>query len=168
MPDNRLYPEYDGLLKDAMIGETEAFFEEMLHSNLGVKTLIDSDFAMLNRRIAEHYGIPGVNGVAMRRVDLPPDSPRGGFMTQASVLKVTANGTTTSPVLRGKWIMERILGYEVPPPPVVPAVEPNDAVPADVPAPVRHANGSRRRAKVALVTTGGSCPSPDREKRWSG
>ena len=60
---------------------------------------------------------PGVKGVAMRRVDLPPDSPRGGFMTQASVLKVTANGTTTSPVLRGKWIMERILGFEIPPPP---------------------------------------------------
>jgi hypothetical protein len=61
----------------------------------------------------------------MRRVDLPSDSPRGGFMTQASVLKVTANGTTTSPVLRGKWIMERILGYEIPPPPPVPAVEPD-------------------------------------------
>ena len=61
----------------------------------------------------------------MRRVQLPPDSPRGGFMTQASVLKVTANGTTTSPVLRGKWIMERILGYEIPPPPPVAAVEPD-------------------------------------------
>ena len=67
---------------------------------------------MLNERLATHYGIPGVKGVAMRRVELPPDSPRGGLMTQASVLKVTANGTTTSPVLRGTWIMERILGYE--------------------------------------------------------
>lgn len=61
----------------------------------------------------------------MRRVALPSESPRGGFLTQASVLKVTANGTTTSPVLRGKWIMERILGYEVPPPPPVAAVEPD-------------------------------------------
>jgi hypothetical protein len=69
--------------------------------------------------------ISGVKGIRMRRVTLPSDSPRGGFLTQASVLKVTANGTTTSPVLRGKWIMERILGYEIPPPPPVPAVEPD-------------------------------------------
>ncbi|MGH7946114.1 MAG: DUF1588 domain-containing protein, partial [Opitutaceae bacterium] len=74
---------------------------------------------------AEHYGISGVEGVAMRRVKLPPDSARGGLMTQASVLKVTANGTTTSPVLRGVWIHERILGYETPPPPPVAAVEPD-------------------------------------------
>jgi hypothetical protein len=72
-----------------------------------------------------HYGVPGVKGGAMRRVDLPPDSPRGGFLTQAAVLKVTANGTTTSPVLRGKWITERILGHEIPPPPPVAAVEPD-------------------------------------------
>ena len=61
----------------------------------------------------------------MRRVELPPDSPRGGFMTQASVLKITANGTTSSPVLRGKWIMERILGIDIPPPPPIGAVEPD-------------------------------------------
>jgi hypothetical protein len=68
----------------------------------------------------------GVEGIAMRRVALPADSPRGGLMTQASVLKVTANGTTTSPVLRGKWIMERILGHDLPLPPAsVPAVEPD-------------------------------------------
>jgi hypothetical protein len=76
--------------------------------------------------LALHYGISGVSGVAMRRVALPPDSPRGGFLTQASVLKVTANGTTTSPVVRGKWIMERILGFTLPPPPAsVPAIEPD-------------------------------------------
>ena len=90
-----------------------------------MRNVVDSEFTFLNERLAIHYGIPGVNGVAMRRVDLPADSPRGGFMTQASVLKVTANGTTTSPVLRGKWIMERILGFEIPPPPAVPAVEPD-------------------------------------------
>ena len=77
-------------------------------------------------RLADHYGIPGVQGVTMRRVALPPGSPRGGFMTQASILKVTANGTTTSPVLRGKWITERIMGYNLPPPPAaVPAIEPD-------------------------------------------
>ena len=81
---------------------------------------------MLNERLAAHYGLPPIAGVALRRVALPPDSPRGGLMTQASILKVTANGTTTSPVLRGAWIMERILGQPPPPPPPgIPAVEPD-------------------------------------------
>jgi hypothetical protein len=87
--------------------------------------VVDSKYTFLNERLAVHYGVPDVQGVTMRRVDLPPDNPRGGFMTQASVLKVTANGTTTSPVLRGKFIMERILGIDIPPPPIVPAVEPD-------------------------------------------
>jgi hypothetical protein len=117
MPDSRLYPEYDLLLRDAMIGETESFFDEMLHSDLGVKTLIDSDFAMLNRRLAEHYGIPGVVGEQFRKVPLPPDSHRGGILTQASILKVTANGTTSSPVVRGAWVVRRILGRQLQPPP---------------------------------------------------
>jgi hypothetical protein len=86
---------------------------------------VDTDFTYLNERLAQHYGIAGVRGVAFRRVELPQDSPRGGFMTQASVLKITANGTTTSPVLRGKWIFERILGLDIPPPPPVAAVEPD-------------------------------------------
>ncbi|MCU1327857.1 MAG: hypothetical protein JWN34_3227, partial [Bryobacterales bacterium] len=72
-----------------------------------------------------HYGLPHVDGVALRRVTLPADCVRGGLLTQASVLKVTANGTTTSPVLRGVWIMERILGFQTAPPPAVPAVEPD-------------------------------------------
>ena len=81
---------------------------------------------MLNEKLALHYGLPAVEGVAVRKVALPADSVRGGLMTQASVLKVTANGTTTSPVLRGAWIMERLLGQPPPPPPAsVPAVEPD-------------------------------------------
>jgi hypothetical protein len=88
--------------------------------------VIDSDFTFLNERLAVHYAIPGVEGAAMRRVSLPPASIRGGVMTQAIVLKVTANGTTTSPVIRGKWITERILGRIVPPPPSsVAAVDPD-------------------------------------------
>jgi hypothetical protein len=75
--------------------------------------------------LAEHYDVPGVHGAAMRKVKLPKNSVRGGLMTQASILKVTANGTTTSPVLRGHWITERLLGVQVPPPPPVPAVEPD-------------------------------------------
>src|SRR5207244_668865 len=85
----------------------------------------DSDWSMLNDRLAAHYGIRGVTGVQLRRVPLPKDSVRGGVMTQASVLKVTANGTTTSPVVRGAWVIENLLGIHVPPPPPVPAVEPD-------------------------------------------
>ena len=125
-PDASLYPDYylDDFLVESSGDETRAFFTEMLRRNLPARNVVASDFAMLNQRLAEHYGIPGVVGAAIRPVTLPADSPRGGLMTQASVLKVTANGTTTSPVLRGVWISERILGRLVPPPPSgVPAVE---------------------------------------------
>jgi Protein of unknown function (DUF1592)/Protein of unknown function (DUF1588)/Protein of unknown function (DUF1585)/Protein of unknown function (DUF1587)/Protein of unknown function (DUF1595) len=126
-PSSALYNDYylDDALTEAAEAESQLFFEEMLRRDLPVRHVVDSNFTFLNERLAVHYGIPGIKGVAMRRVDLPPDSLRGGFMTQASVLKVTANGTTTSPVLRGKWIMERILGFEIPPPPIVPAVDPD-------------------------------------------
>jgi len=126
-PSTTLYNDYylDDALTEAALLETQLFFDEMLQRDLPARTVVDSDFTFLNERLAIHYGIPGVKGVAMRRVTLPPDSPRGGIMTQASILKITANGTTTSPVLRGKWIMERILGFDVPPPPPVAAVEPD-------------------------------------------
>ncbi|MCU0880783.1 MAG: DUF1588 domain-containing protein, partial [Pirellulaceae bacterium] len=93
--------------------------------DLPARNIVDSDFTFLNERLAWHYGIEGVAGTKMRKVALDETSVRGGLMTQASVLKVTANGTTTSPVLRGVWITERILGFETPPPPPVPAVEPD-------------------------------------------
>ena len=103
------------------------FFAELLRADLPARNIVDSDFTFLNERLATHYGIPGVRG--RRRCvasTLPRGSERGGLMTQASVLKVTANGTTTSPVLRGHWITERILGIETrPPPPSVKAVEPD-------------------------------------------
>jgi hypothetical protein len=127
-PSETLYTEYylDDALTEAAADETRFYFGDLLRRDLPARNLVDSDYTFLNERLAAHYGIPGVNGVAMRRVALPVDSPRGGLMTQASVLKVTANGTTTSPVLRGKWIMERIMGYSLPPPPAaVPAVEPD-------------------------------------------
>ena len=127
-PDGNLYPDYylDDLLEESALEETRLFFTELLRNDLPARNLVASDFAMVNEKLAAHYGLPRVDGVALRRVSLPKDSPRGGLMTQAAVLKVTANGTTTSPVLRGAWIMERILGQKPPPPPPsVPAVEPD-------------------------------------------
>ena len=127
-PDTTLYPDYylDDLLTESALEETRAFFAELIRGNLPVRNLIHSDFAMLNERLAVHYGLPRFEGALHRKVALPPDSPRGGLLTQASVLKVTANGTTTSPVLRGVWIMERLIGQPPPPPPPsVPAVEPD-------------------------------------------
>ncbi|MGB8166014.1 MAG: DUF1592 domain-containing protein [Chthoniobacteraceae bacterium] len=149
-PDAGLYPDYylDDLLVESSVEETQRFFAELVRGDLGARNLVASDFAMINERLAAHYGLPTnakvaarqsesepngdapktppVEGVAIRRVKLPRDSVRGGLMTQASVLKVTANGTTTSPVLRGAWIMERILGKQPPPPPAsVPAIEPD-------------------------------------------
>ncbi|MCU1329648.1 MAG: hypothetical protein JWN34_5018, partial [Bryobacterales bacterium] len=127
-PDENLYPDYylDDYLVESAGLETRAFFREMLRNNLPARNIVASDFAMLNERLADLYGIPGVKGSAIRSVTLPENSTRGGLMTQASVLKVTANGTTTSPVLRGVWISERILGRPVAPPPSgVPPIEPD-------------------------------------------
>jgi hypothetical protein len=125
-PDKKLYPEFDRYLQLFMVMETEAFLRELIESNLPVTNVVQSDFAMLNERLAEHYGVPGVTGIGIRKVKLPAGTPRGGFLSQGSVLKVTANGTSTSPVLRGVWVMERILGVTpTPPPPGIPGVEPD-------------------------------------------
>lgn len=126
LPDRKLYPDYDELLKRSMVEESHRFFEEILRKNLSLASFIDSEFVFINERLARHYGIEGVSGQALRRVPLPPESVRGGVLTQASVLKVTANGTTTSPVTRGVWVLDNILGRPSPPPPAgVPAVEPD-------------------------------------------
>ncbi len=125
-PDKTLYPEFEEMLLWSSVRETHLFFDELLKENLSVRNFIDSEFAMLNGRLAKHYGIPDVHGVAFRKVALKPEHHRGGVLTHASVLKVTANGTSTSPVLRGVWVLDRIMGKPVPPPPAnVPAVEPD-------------------------------------------
>lgn len=125
-PDPALYPEYDAWLHDSMLAETRGDFRRMLERDAGVRGLIGGDTVLVNQRLAELYGLRGVAGSAFREVRLPPGSPRGGLLTQASVLKVTANGTATSPVQRGVWVMERILGIpRQPPPPNIPAIEPD-------------------------------------------
>ncbi len=126
VPNDQLYPEYSQLLRQSMLDETRAFFREILQSDLSVHTFLDADFAMLNRPLAEFYGIDGVQGLAMQRVKLPASSLRGGVLTQASVLKVSADGTRTSPVLRGAWILKHLYGTPPsPPPPSVTAIEPD-------------------------------------------
>ncbi|MFZ4765124.1 MAG: DUF1592 domain-containing protein [Roseimicrobium sp.] len=128
IPDERLYPEYrkDDYLVDSMAHETQAFLTAMVRENLPATTLVTADFTFVNDRLARHYDLPRVSGSAMQRVSLPKGSPFGGLITQAALMKHTANGTTTSPVLRGVWIMEKLLGQPPPPPPKsVPAVEPD-------------------------------------------
>lgn len=125
-PDKKLYPEFSPYLQDSMVAETRAYFRELLERNLDAGFLVRSDFAMLNEKLAVHYGIKGVSGPEIRRVTLPAGCVRGGFLTQAAILKVTANGTTTSPVVRGAFVMSRLLGRPPEPPPAnVPAVEPD-------------------------------------------
>jgi Protein of unknown function (DUF1592)/Protein of unknown function (DUF1588)/Protein of unknown function (DUF1587)/Protein of unknown function (DUF1585)/Protein of unknown function (DUF1595)/Planctomycete cytochrome C len=125
-PDKELYPEFMPWLQESMLLETRAFFAELLRCDLSITHLVKSDFAMLNEPLARHYGIEGVSGFDIRRVSLSPDSPRGGFITQGALLKVTANGTTTSPVTRGAFVMERILGiHPTPPPPDIGSIEPD-------------------------------------------
>ena len=126
-PDAKLYPEYDELLLRSMLAETQGFFRHILKNDLSVSNFVDSDFICVNQRMAEHYGIAGVRGhEQFRIVPIPEGSIRGGILTHASVLKVTANGTTTSPVIRGTWVLDKLLGRPAPPPPPgVPAVEPD-------------------------------------------
>ena len=125
-PSARLYPEFDDMLRASMLREARLFFSELLEKDLGIENFLHSDFSMLNGRLARHYGIPGVHGWDFRRVTLPPGSHRGGVLTMAAVLKVTANGTNTSPVTRGAWVLDRILGTPPkPPPPDAGAIEPD-------------------------------------------
>ena len=125
-PDKALYPEFDDLLEESMVAETESFIDHLFQKDLSSSNLIDSDFAFINRRLADHYGIDGVKGQRVKKVRLKADNPRGGLITQASVLKVTANGTNTSPVRRGAWVLTHLLGQPPnPPPPTVGSVEPD-------------------------------------------
>ncbi|HEX8911903.1 MAG TPA: DUF1592 domain-containing protein, partial [Humisphaera sp.] len=147
-PDKKLYPEHDDVLQWSMPEETHGFFRTLLADDLSVANVIDSDWAFLNGRLATHYGIPGVTGTELRRVKLPAGTHRGGVLGQAAVLKVTANGTVTSPIVRGAWVMRNILGRPPKnPPPNVPAVEPD----------IRGATTIREQ--LAKHRAGGACTS---------
>lgn len=127
-PDIRRFPEYrfDAYLVESMERETRSFFTAMVRENLPASTLIDSDFTFANDRLTRHYNLPSVSGSTMRKIKLSDDSPYGGLLTQASILKITSNGTSTSPVVRGAWIMDRLIGQPPPKPPAsVPAVDPD-------------------------------------------
>jgi hypothetical protein len=125
-PDPQIYGEFDDYLFWSMPRETERFFEEVLHADHSLIDFVHSDWTYLNQRLAQHYGIRDVFGGELRKVKLPENSHRGGVLTHASILKVTADGTRTSPVLRGKWVLDRILGQPPsPPPPDIPTIEPD-------------------------------------------
>ncbi len=125
-PDPKLYEDYDPLLEALMRQESETFFQEVLDKNLPIISFLDSDFVTINERLAKHYQIEGVDGNEFRKVALPKDNPRGGLLGQASILKITSNGTRTSPVVRGVWILENILGDPPSPPPAdVMPIEPD-------------------------------------------
>lgn len=125
-PDPRMFRDFDIVVQQSMLDETHTYLQKMLDENLSVRNLIDSDFTFLNSRLARFYRIDGVTGDELQQVALKPDDHRGGLLTHGAILKVTANGTTTSPVIRGLWVSERLLGVHIPPPPEnVPAIEPD-------------------------------------------
>jgi hypothetical protein len=115
-PDPKRFPGFDDALRTAMRRETELFFNAVVREDRSVLDFLDADFTFLNERLAKHYGIDGIKGPEFRRVTLI-DGTRGGVLTQASVLTVTSNPTRTSPVKRGKWVLENLLGAPPPAPP---------------------------------------------------
>ena len=125
-PDMRLFPDFDDNLRQAFRRETELFFESIVREDRSVLDLLKSDYTFLNERLAKHYGIPNIYGSRFRRIALSPDSKRGGLLRHGSILTVTSYATRTSPVIRGKWVLENILGIPPPPPlPDVPALDGN-------------------------------------------
>jgi hypothetical protein len=125
-PDMRLFPDFDDNLRQAFRRETELFFESILRENRSVLDLLSANYTFVNERLAKHYGIPHVYGSRFRRITLDGDSWRGGLLRQGSILTVTSYATRTSPVRRGKWVLDTLLAAPPPPPlPDVPALKDN-------------------------------------------
>jgi hypothetical protein len=116
-PDPDRFPAFDQRLRRDLIRESQLFIESIIHEDRSVLEFLDAGYTFLNERLADFYGIPGVRGAELRRVTLPPGSHRGGILTEAAILTVSSYPTRTSPVIRGKWILENILNTPPPPPP---------------------------------------------------
>jgi mono/diheme cytochrome c family protein len=123
-PDGLVFPDFDETLRDAMRTETDLFLDSVLRENRSVLDLLTANYSFINERLAKHYGIPNVEGSHFRRVTFPPGSPRGGLLGQGSILTLTSYATRTSPVVRGKWVLENLLSAAPPPPPAnIPALK---------------------------------------------
>ena len=123
-PDREKFPDFDHYLRTSMRRETELFVAAIVREDRSILDFLDGKFTFLNERLARHYGIDGVSGTDFRRVALPADGVRGGVITQASVLTVSSYATRTSPVLRGRWILDNILAAPPPePPPDIPNLD---------------------------------------------
>jgi hypothetical protein len=116
-PDPTLYPAFDPELRESMLKETQLFFSSIKDEDHDVLDFINANYSFVNERLAKFYGLPGITGDAFQRVTFPKDSPRGGLITQASVLTLTSYNNRTSPVQRGKWVLENLLDSAPPPPP---------------------------------------------------
>ena len=128
-PDLRLFPDFDDNLRQAMRQETELFFESVQREDRSVLDLLRSNYTYLNERLAKHYGIPNIYGSRFRRVTLDPATHRGGLLRQGSILTVTSYATRTAPTIRGKWIMENLMGT---PPPPIGYLDPVAVAPRDI------------------------------------
>jgi len=147
-PDNKLYPEYGDDLKLSSLRETEGTFRRVLRENRSVRDFAAPDWLLANGRLARHYGLPEVKGAELQQVSIPAGSPYGGLWTQPAVLKVTADGSSTSPVKRGVWIAKRLLGVHIsPPPPNIEPITPDTSGAKTV------------REQLALHSQDGSCAS---------
>ena len=143
-PDELLFPDFDETLRSGFHRETELFLDSILRENRSVLELLTANYTFLNGRLAEHYGIPNVQGSDFRRVTFPAGSPRGGLLGQGSILTLTSYATRTSPVLRGKWVLENLLASPPPPPPPdIPALKTEGAEPGKT-LPMREAMTAHR------------------------
>ena len=145
-PNPRLYPDWDDNLRQAFREETERFVDSVLRDGRSVLALLKTDYTFLNERLAKHYGIPGVYGSRFRRVTLADDSQRGGLLRHGSILAVTSYATRTSPVRRGKWVLDNL--YGAPPPPPLPNVPALDETSVSASLPMRERLAAHRTNPV--------------------
>jgi hypothetical protein len=126
VPDPFLYPDYGDTLALAFKREAELFFDSIIREDRPMADLLTADYTFVNERLAQHYGIPNVKGINFRRVTLAEDSPRRGLLGKGAILTVTSLPNRTSPVVRGKWVLQNVLGAPPPePPPNVPSLQEN-------------------------------------------